>query len=150
MPALEEVDSMYSMPSTPFTCCSITCATDCSTVCALAPGYVAWTTMVGSVIRGYCAMGNWSAAIAPTSRMSNAVTIAKTGRVMKNWAIGACYCAGDFGAAGAGAGAPGLTACGDGGAVAAFGLAAGDDGGLATTGVEAWSSWASVIIVGAT
>jgi hypothetical protein len=78
---------MYSIPSTPFTCCSIGCATDCSTVCALAPGYAAETTTVGSVICGYCAIGSCNPAIVPTSTISSAVTIAKTGRPMKKLAM---------------------------------------------------------------
>ena len=37
-PEEDEVDDMYNIPSTPFTCCSIGIATVCATVCASAPG----------------------------------------------------------------------------------------------------------------
>ena len=37
LPLLALTEYMYSMPSTPLTCCSIGLATDCSTVSASAP-----------------------------------------------------------------------------------------------------------------
>ena len=38
LPSLPELLDMYSMPGTPFTCCSMGAATVSATTCALAPG----------------------------------------------------------------------------------------------------------------
>ena len=46
------------MLSTPFICCSIGVATDCSIVSASAPVYVACTLISGGTMCGYCAMGS--------------------------------------------------------------------------------------------
>src|SRR5260370_1335034 len=46
---------MYSMPSTPLTCCSIGAATVSATTWALAPGYWIATATAGGVIGGDCA-----------------------------------------------------------------------------------------------
>src|SRR5713226_8649011 len=56
-PSLLDWDTMYSISSTPFTCCSIGAATDSATTRASAPGYVHITMMDGGVICGYCATG---------------------------------------------------------------------------------------------
>ena len=72
------------MPSTPLTCCSMGDATVSATVCALAPGYMAFTTTVGGVISGYCSMGSPSTATPPTIIVMIAMTLAKIGRSMKN------------------------------------------------------------------
>src|SRR5438270_5742613 len=58
-----------------------------SSVCAEAPGYTAEMTMVGGATDGYCAIGNLVIETAPITRMNSAITHAKTGRSMKNFAI---------------------------------------------------------------
>src|SRR5262249_1690811 len=54
-PSFVHWDDMYSIFSTPFTCCSIGAATVSRTTEALAPGYEPDTCTVGGVISGYCA-----------------------------------------------------------------------------------------------
>jgi hypothetical protein len=51
-PSAELVEDMYSMPSTPLTCCSMGAATVAATTWALAPGYDALMTTVGGVMAG--------------------------------------------------------------------------------------------------
>src|SRR5579872_2860307 len=75
---------MYSMFSTPLTCCSMGAATVSATTCALAPGYTAETSTVGGVISGYCAMGSVHSEMPPASVMMIDSTEAKIGRSMKN------------------------------------------------------------------
>ena len=53
-------------------------------VSALAPGYVVLMVTVGGEMSGYCATGSAKAAMPPASVISTAITIAKTGRSMKN------------------------------------------------------------------
>ena len=48
---------MYSMPSTPFTCCSSGVATVSAMTSGVAPGKVARTTTVGGATSGYWATG---------------------------------------------------------------------------------------------
>ena len=84
IPALDEVDDMYNIPSTPFTCCSIGVATICAMVVALAPGYCASTTTVGGVIVGYCSTGNELKEITPATTIRMERTVANIGRLMKN------------------------------------------------------------------
>src|SRR5204862_801406 len=76
-------DDMYSMPSTPTTCCSIGAATVSATTWALAPGYLAVTWTVGGVISGYSATGRRAAAMAPSRTMTRDITQARTGRSTK-------------------------------------------------------------------
>src|SRR5262245_31629085 len=52
VPSLVHCEDMYSMFSTPLTCCSTGAATVSATVWALAPGYDADTSTVGGVISG--------------------------------------------------------------------------------------------------
>src|SRR6516162_5277559 len=82
-PSLVDCDDMYSMRSTPLTCCSMGAATVSATTTALAPGYwqVTWTE--GGVISGYWAMGRaYRAAMTMTIEMTQAAM----GRSMKNFA----------------------------------------------------------------
>src|SRR5262245_46597963 len=72
------------MFSTPLTCCSIGAATVSATTWALAPGNTALTVTVGGVICGYCSTGSPTSATAPINIVTNAITLAKTGRSMKN------------------------------------------------------------------
>src|SRR5438105_10205887 len=58
-----------------------------SSVCADAPGYTVDTTMVGGATVGYCAIGSLVMETLPITRMNSAITHAKTGRSMKNFAI---------------------------------------------------------------
>src|SRR5512146_610607 len=69
--------------STPFTCCSMGVATDCSTSSALAPTNVVVTWMSGGVISGYCAMGRRERDTSPTITVTMEITIATIGRRMK-------------------------------------------------------------------
>ena len=80
-PSLVACDSMYSMPSTPLTSCSIGAATVSETVRASAPGYEAVTTTCGGTTSGYWAIGNWVSASRPARVISTESTAAKTGRV---------------------------------------------------------------------
>src|SRR6185369_10826135 len=75
------------MLSTPLICCSMGVATDCSTVSASPPGYVAETRISGGVMLGYCDTGKNAIVIVPmiTTRME--ITIATIGRRTKNRAI---------------------------------------------------------------
>src|SRR5580700_6422168 len=82
-PSLLLCDDMYSMFSTPTTCCSIGAATVSATIWALAPGYVAVTRTVGGVTSGYWAIGRRAAAIPPSRTMTREITQARTGRSMK-------------------------------------------------------------------
>src|SRR5579871_6353272 len=75
------------MLSTPLTCCSIGVATDCSTVTASAPVNDVWTWIWGGTMFGYCAIGKRLAATTPTKMVTIAITIAMTGRAMKNLPI---------------------------------------------------------------
>src|SRR5579863_4944731 len=75
------------MPSTPLTCCSIGCATVSTSVLALAPGYVVVTWIVGGVMFGYCATGSVNSATPPITSVRIAMTLARTGRSMKNFEI---------------------------------------------------------------
>src|ERR1700683_3589389 len=78
---------MYSMFSTPLTCCSIGAATVSATTVAFAPGYEVDTRTVGGVICGYCAMGKSCDAIRPMRTMTMEITHAHTGRSIKKRAI---------------------------------------------------------------
>src|SRR5260370_38144283 len=51
-PSLPICEDIYSMPSTPLTCCSIGAATVSATTWALAPGYWIVTATAGGVIGG--------------------------------------------------------------------------------------------------
>src|SRR3954469_6630684 len=75
------------MLSTPLICCSIGVATDCSTVCASAPGYVAFTWISGGAMFGNCAVGRLSIATTPMMTIRIAITIATIGRLMKKFAM---------------------------------------------------------------
>src|SRR5215831_8772037 len=78
------------MFSTPLICCSMGVATDCSSVNASAPTYVAQSWTCGGAMLGNCAIGSWTSAASPTMTMRIAMTMATTGRLMKNFAIGCC------------------------------------------------------------
>src|ERR1700733_4147766 len=71
------------MSSTPLTCCSIGSATVFTRVLALAPGYRVVTWMVGGTTFGYWAVGNPKSETSPIRTMTNARTLASTGRSMK-------------------------------------------------------------------
>src|SRR5437870_201940 len=73
--------------SMPLICCSITCTTVFSTVCAEAPGYVVEICTVGGAIGGTCSTGSVMIERPPANMMSRAITIAKIGRAMKNLAM---------------------------------------------------------------
>src|SRR5262249_52171228 len=75
------------MPSTPLTCCSMGSATVSITVRALAPGYRVVTWTVGGTTSGYWATGKTSSATAPITMVRIAMTLARTGRSMKNFEI---------------------------------------------------------------
>src|SRR5262249_28204414 len=76
------------MLSTPLICCSTGVATDCSSVNASAPTYVAHSWICGGAMLGNCAIGSCTNAAAPTITMRMAMTMATTGRLTKNFAIG--------------------------------------------------------------
>src|SRR3954469_13913398 len=78
---------MYSMPSTPLTCCSIGRATVSITVLALAPGYRVVTCTVGGTTSGYCATARLNSATPPIRIIRIAMTLERTGRSMKNFEI---------------------------------------------------------------
>src|SRR5262249_1404909 len=82
-PSLAHCDDMYSMPSTPLTCCSTGAATVSATTWAVAPGYWHDTCTVGGVIGGYWAIGKAIKAIVPTRMVTIERTAAKIGRSMK-------------------------------------------------------------------
>src|SRR6266849_5504422 len=71
----------------PLICCSITCTTTLLTVVADAPGKVVLTCTVGGAIGGYCSMGSCVMDSPPANMMMSAMTIAKIGRLMKNFAM---------------------------------------------------------------
>src|SRR5882762_1879184 len=56
-PSLVLCEDMYSMSSTPLTCCSMGAAIVSDTTWALAPGYWQLTCTVGGAICGYSASG---------------------------------------------------------------------------------------------
>src|SRR5512134_356842 len=66
--------------------CSITCVTVCSSVDDEAPGYVALTVIAGGAIAGYCETGSRNTELPPASMTMIAMTHAKIGRSMKNFA----------------------------------------------------------------
>src|SRR5439155_21984911 len=61
-PSLPDCEDMYSMPSTPTTCCSMGAATVSATTWELAPGNEADTSTVGGAIGGYCGTGKGDSA----------------------------------------------------------------------------------------
>ena len=52
-------------------------------VLGVAPGYVAFTTMVGGTTSGYSAMGSRNIAMSPITKIAMESTPAKIGRLMK-------------------------------------------------------------------
>src|SRR5580658_6632054 len=88
-PSLALVDWMYSDRSTPFICCSIGVATDCSIVIASAPVYVVVRLTCGGRICGNCAIGRPSSDTTPSRTVRMAMTIATIGRRMKKLDTGA-------------------------------------------------------------
>src|SRR3972149_9097887 len=80
-------DSMYISPGEPFISRSITLITLSSSVCAEAPGYTAVTTMDGGATVGNREIGSCVVDTPPNTSMNSAITQAKTGRSMKNWAM---------------------------------------------------------------
>src|ERR1700751_3367893 len=79
----DDVDDMYSIFSTPLTCCSIGSATVSARVFGSAPGNCACTTTVGGAMVGNCATGKMKYAIPPSTTVKTEITIAKIGRSMK-------------------------------------------------------------------
>ena len=67
------------MCGTPFTCCSMGAAMDCSMVPASAPGKLVDTTMVGGVISGKRAIGSPASDTPPAIVMTMAKTVEKIG-----------------------------------------------------------------------
>ena len=59
-------------------------ATVSATTRAFAPGYTVVTCTVGGVILGYCSIGRLYIATTPRITVMIAMTLAKTGRSMKN------------------------------------------------------------------
>src|ERR1700747_948214 len=86
-PSAVEFDDMYSMFSTPLTCCSIGVTTVDATTSALAPGYWPETLMIGGAISGYCATGRREKATPPRMTETMDTTAAKIGRAMKKCEI---------------------------------------------------------------
>src|SRR5271157_5280305 len=84
----------------PFTCSSIGVATDCSTVSASAPGYVAVVWICGGTIFGNWATGSRKTITAPVITKKIAITIATIGRLMKNLDIVLALAAGRRGVRG--------------------------------------------------
>src|ERR1043165_2894133 len=82
-PSLVLCENMYSMSSTPLTCCSMGAAPVEATTSASAPGYWQLTWTVGGVICGYCASGKEKRATPPASVITIDSTDAKIGRSMK-------------------------------------------------------------------
>ena len=78
------------MPLTPDICCSIGVATDSAMVVASAPGYVAFTWIIGSAMFGNCAVGNPNIATIPAITIRMAMTMATIGRLMKNVDMVSC------------------------------------------------------------
>src|SRR5512140_3726142 len=83
VPSFAFTDWRYSMSSTPFICCSIGVATDCSIVTASAPGYEVWIWTSGGTMSGNCSTGRPSMATRPPRTVRIAMTIATMGRLMK-------------------------------------------------------------------
>ena len=102
VPESSDVDDRYSKWSRPLICCSITCVTVFSTVFADAPGYVALICTAGGAMVGYCAIGNVKTDAIPASIRMMAITHAKIGRSIKNFAMrrAPCYYAPDAAEAG--------------------------------------------------
>src|SRR6201996_9436315 len=98
------------MLSTPFICCSMGVATDCVSVLASAPGYVAVTRISGGTISGNCDVGSDNIDTAPRMTVMMAMTMATIGRRIKNFDIEPYLPAGAF-ACSEEAG-PGLPWCG--------------------------------------
>src|SRR2546422_9951242 len=71
------------MPFAPFTCWSVGVATDCSTVRASAPVYVAVVWIWGGAISGNCAIGRRKIMTAPPIIVRMASTCATNGRSME-------------------------------------------------------------------
>src|SRR2546422_3842710 len=71
------------MPFAPFTCWSVGVATDCSTVRASAPVYVAVVWIWGGAISGNCAIGRREIMTAPPIIVRMASTCATIGWSMK-------------------------------------------------------------------
>src|ERR1035437_5805134 len=71
------------MSSTPFICCSIGVATDCSTVSASAPGYELWIWMRGGTMSGNFSTGSPNIESSPPRTVTIEMTIATIGRLMK-------------------------------------------------------------------
>src|SRR5215813_1019103 len=84
VPSLPEIACMEIIRLAPFTCASIGVATDCSTVIASAPVYMAVVWIWGGAISGNCATGSRNTITAPPSTKKMAMTIATIGRSMKN------------------------------------------------------------------
>ena len=82
-PRSELDDVMYSMFSTPLTCCSIGAVTVSSSTEAFAPGKLVVTFTVGGVMSGIDATGSSGIEIAPASTMTMETTIAMIGRFTK-------------------------------------------------------------------
>src|SRR5579864_9419981 len=97
VPESSEVDDRYSKWSRPLICCSITCVTVSSTVFADAPGYTALICTAGGAMVGYCAIGRVNTDATPASIRMMAITHAKIGRSIKNFAMkqAPCYFAAD-------------------------------------------------------
>ena len=81
---VEFSEYMWSMLSTPLTCCSIGVATARSMVSASAPGYIANTRTSGGAMSGNCPTGRPRMVIAPTMTIRIEMTMATIGRLMKN------------------------------------------------------------------
>src|SRR5713226_9146100 len=88
------------MLSTPLICCSTGVATDCSTVSASAPIYVASSWISGGARLGNCAIGSCTMATMPMITIMIEMTMATIGWLMKNLDM-AIYLGSDF-AVGAG------------------------------------------------
>ncbi len=86
-PSEVDCENVYSMSSTPLSCCSSGPATVSAMTLGLAPGYDSRTTTVGGATFGYSVTGNWLSAIAPPMTITSESTTAKIGRVMKNCAM---------------------------------------------------------------
>src|SRR5215813_9646687 len=83
VPSADDVDDMYSIFSTPLTCCSIGSATVSARVFGSAPGNCACTTTVGGAMVGNCVTGKMELAIQPSTTVTTEITIAKLGRSIK-------------------------------------------------------------------
>ena len=83
-PLEAEVEFIYNISSTPFTCCSIGAATVSAMTSGLAPGYLADTCTVGGVRSGYCSIGSMVIDTIPNSTIKSDITVEKIGRLIKN------------------------------------------------------------------